>query len=111
MISDESRLLSSGNNNNNNNRDVSSVGGGGGRLNPTSPAEFDRYPSMAGSRVVSSTSLVSFNNPSNMMRNHHQHQPHLGSSSSPTSSSMNNDSISDKSSPFLMISVHLVDTC
>lgn len=56
---------------------------------------------MAGSRVVSSTSLVSFNNPSNMMRNHHQHQPHLGSSSSPTSSSMNNDSISDKStSPF-----------
>ncbi|KGQ98069.1 beta-glucan synthesis-associated protein KRE6 [Candida albicans P87] len=104
VISDESRLLSSGNNNNNN-RDVSSVGGGGGsgdnRLNPTSPAEFDRYPSMAGSRVVSSTSLVSFNNPSNMMRNHHQHQPHLGSSSSPTSSSMNNDSISDKStSPF-----------
>ncbi|KAI3406241.2 hypothetical protein KGF56_001083 [Candida oxycetoniae] len=29
------------------------------KLSPGSPAEFDRYPSMAGSRVVSSTSLVS----------------------------------------------------
>ena len=28
------------------------------RLNPSSPAEFDRYPSMAGSRVVSSASLA-----------------------------------------------------
>lgn len=77
--SDESRVL---------NRDYD-------RLNPSSPAEFDRYPSMAGSRVVSSASLATqmYQEKDKSGTNNY----HISQSSSSNSL---NDSDSQSSSPY-----------
>ncbi|KAI5948978.1 hypothetical protein KGF57_005041 [Candida theae] len=80
--SDESRAL---------NRDYD-------RLNPSSPAEFDRYPSMAGSRVVSSASLATqMNNFPEKEKMGATNNYHISQSSSSNSL---NDLASQNSSPY-----------
>ncbi|RCK64580.1 Beta-glucan synthesis-associated protein KRE6 [Candida viswanathii] len=94
--SDESKLLP---NHNTYSRDVSSSSASDNtRLNPKSATEFDRYPSLAGSRVVSTTSLLSYNHHNNST----SHTPRPGDSRDSTTSSVNNEStISDRSnSPY-----------
>ncbi|KAG5422218.1 KRE6 [Candida metapsilosis] len=79
--SDESRAL---------NRDYD-------RLNPSSPAEFDRYPSMAGSRVVSSASLATQMYPSEKEKSGATNNYHMSQSSSSNSL---NDLDSQNSNPY-----------
>ncbi|KAI5961655.1 KRE6 [Candida pseudojiufengensis] len=85
--SDETRLLNKDYNNHN-------------KLNPGSPAEFDRYPSMAGSRVVSSTSLASqlYNHPQDKQSSTTTKQQYIQNSTS--SNSLDDSSSSKSSSPY-----------
>ncbi|CAI5758132.1 unnamed protein product [Candida verbasci] len=95
LSSDETRLL---NNNSRNNYPQNITNGhdptGDNKLNPSSPAEFDRYPSMAGSRVVSSTSLAS--QLYNQKQSNSNHKFNSG-----TSSSMNEETYSNNSPSLL----------
>ena len=80
-------------------RDVSSSSTSENKLNPKSATEFDRYPSLAGSRVVSTTSLLSYNN---LHSNSQTPRPIGSGSRDSTHSSVNNEStLSDRSnSPY-----------